>query len=259
VASAFGVTHPEPIAGGQGVAYGDDRVVLKPAFDVAEAEWLAGVLDALPETDDLRVIRPVRSTSGAWVVDGWAGWQRLSGATRAGACREALAVSARFHELVSAVPHSQALDTESPWAVGHRVAWGEETVPLPDGLAPVVERLTAWTVPLALPHQLVHGDLLGNVLYDDSLPPAVIDVSPAWRPARYADAIVVIDALGWSDASPDVLEPLADDEGLQLLVRAVLFRLASAVVLCDDDPARLNGEREVYECLADALARAAGW
>ena len=24
-------------------------------------------------------------------------------------------------------------------------------------------------------------------------------------------------------------------------------------MLCDDDPARLNGEREVYECLADAL------
>ena len=93
----------------------------------------------------------------------------------------------------------------------------------------------AWTVPLALPHQLVHGDLLGNVLYDDSLPPAVIDVSPAWRPARYADAIVVIDALGWSDASPDVLEPLADDEGLQLLVRA---RSKSS---CDGMPDKARG------------------
>ncbi len=253
------MTHPEPLAGGQGVAYGDEHAVLKPAFDVAQAEWLAGVLDALPEADDLRVIRPVRSTSGAWVVDGWVAWERLAGTPRAGAIRDTLAVSSRFHDLVSAVPYSDALDTENPWAVGHRVAWDGETVALPDGMAPVVERLQSWTAPLVLPDQLVHGDLLHNVLFDDVLPPAVIDVSPAWRPARYADAIVVIDAIGWDGASPDVLGPLTDDDGLQLLVRAVLFRLASAVVLCDDDPARLDGEHEVYARLADTLARAAGW
>jgi hypothetical protein len=184
VASAFGVKHPEPVAGGQGVAYGDERVVLKPTFDVAEAEWLAGVLEALPEADDLRVIRPVRSTSDAWVVDGWVAWERLEGTPREGAWRDTLAVSSRFHDLVAAVPHSDALDAESPWAVGHRVAWGEEHVAPPDGMAAVLERLESWTTPLSLPDQLVHGDLLHNVLFDDGLPPAVIDVSPAWRPAR---------------------------------------------------------------------------
>jgi hypothetical protein len=70
---------------------------------------------------------------------------------------------------------------------------------------------------------------------------------------------VVVDAIGWDGASPDVVEPLADDEGLQLLLRAVLFRLASAMVLCEDDPARLDGECAVYERVADTLARIAGW
>ncbi len=32
------------------------------------------------------------------------------------------------------------------------------------------------------PPQLVHGDLTGNLLFHTSLPPAVIDLSPYWRP-----------------------------------------------------------------------------
>jgi hypothetical protein len=100
---------------------------------------------------------------------------------------------------------------------------------------------------------LVHGDLLHNVMFDDDLPPAVIDVSPYWRPARYADAIIIADAIGWSGAPVDAIEPLSDPEGIQLLIRATLFRLGSAVVLCEHDPPRLNAELGAYEQIASAL------
>ena len=77
-----------------------------------------------------------------------------------------------------------------------------------------------------LPRQLVHGDLGGNVLFHDALPPAVIDVSPYWRPAGYAGAIVVADAVAWGGAGDEIVEGLLRHQGEQLLLRAVLFRVA---------------------------------
>jgi len=254
VRAAFGAGEVAQLDGGQGTAYGDGAVVLKPVLDVVEAEWLAGVLDRLPESDDLRVIRPVRAASGAWVVDGWAGWRRLEGAPRPWAWRETLDVAERFHALVAAVPRSAALDGTHPWAVGDRVAWGEAEIAVPASLSHAMDRLQAWWRPITLTAQLAHGDLCNNVLFADGAPPAVIDVSPMWRPARYAGAIVVVDAVGWGGASDDAFESFDDEEGFQLLVRATRFRLASAVVLCVDDPARLDVERATYTRVIDLLA-----
>ena len=63
-------------------------------------------------------------------------------------------------------------------------------------------------------------------MFHDQLPPAVIDVSPFWRPVEYADAIVVADALAWGDADDSLAEGLLQRQGDQLLLRAVLFRVA---------------------------------
>jgi hypothetical protein len=58
-------------------------------------------------------------------------------------------------------------------------------------------------------------------------PPAVIDVSPYWRPAAYATAIALVDhAADGHDSEgldPDLLGP----HGHQLLLRALLFRAMS--------------------------------
>jgi len=78
-----------------------------------------------------------------------------------------------------------------------------------------------------LPRQLVHGDLGGNVLFRDVLPPAVIDVSPFWRPVGYADAVVVADAVAWGGGGDELVERLLRDQGEQLLLRAILFRVAA--------------------------------
>ena len=52
-------------------------------------------------------------------------------------------------------------------------------------------------------------------------------MSPYWRPAGYADAIVVADAVAWSGAGNDLVERLLSRQGEQLLLRAVLFRVAT--------------------------------
>jgi len=109
------------------------------------------------------------------------------------------------------------------WAVADRVAWGELDRPLPAEVATLAARRR----PVDLPPQLVHGDLGGNVLFHPSLPPAVIDVSPFWRPPGYADAIVVADAVAWHGAGDDLVERHLRAHGGQLLLRAVLFRITA--------------------------------
>jgi uncharacterized protein (TIGR02569 family) len=75
--------------------------------------------------------------------------------------------------------------------------------------------------------QVIHGDLFGNVLFAGSAPPAVIDFIALARPAGFAAALVVVDAMAWGGAP---LTLAAQGEHVQqwgqLLRRACLFRLA---------------------------------
>ncbi|MCU1483609.1 MAG: aminoglycoside phosphotransferase [Actinomycetia bacterium] len=222
VLDAWAVTDAQPLAGGQGEAFRAGSLVLKPAGEPVPAEWLAATLDGLAVADDLRVVRPVRSMAGRWVVDGWAAWRWLGGEHGPGRWDDVLDVSARFHRAVADVPWSSAMVASHRWAVADRVAWGELDAALPEQVQPLLERRR----PVDLPRQLVHGDLGGNVLFHDVLPPAVIDVSPFWRPVGYADAVVVADAVAWGGGGDELVERLLRDQGEQLLLRALLFRVA---------------------------------
>ena len=79
---------------------------------------------------------------------------------------------------------------------------------------------------MRLESQVIHGDLTANVLFEAGLPPAVIDFSPYWRPAGFALAVIVADALVWGGADREVLALVADEpEFAQLLLRALMRRL----------------------------------
>jgi uncharacterized protein (TIGR02569 family) len=82
--------------------------------------------------------------------------------------------------------------------------------------------------PVDLRSQVVHGDLPGNVLFAAGLPPAIIDWPAYWRPASWALAVAVADALCWYGASPDLAARwLHLPAWGQMLVRALIYRIAT--------------------------------
>lgn len=244
VLHAFGVsgTVPALLPGGRGDAWRAGSIVLKPAGSPAEARWTAGVFAVL-SGPGFRVPRPVRSADGDWVAGGWAAWQWLPGdpADLSGVSPHwgpLAAVSRAFHAALAGVPAPRWLgQDDSPWTTSDHVAWGERDPaevlavagePLRGQLA----SLFAALLPVDLPAQLVHGNLGGNVLFADAEPPAVTDFSPLWRPAGLAIAIAAVDALLWSGADPEILDELdREPQAGQLLARALVYRLASEVIL----------------------------
>jgi uncharacterized protein (TIGR02569 family) len=224
VLEAFGVTgQPRLLEGGQGETWQAGSIVLKPAGMAAEARWRASILNALPDTDRVRIARPVRAVSGDWLHEGWEAGYLVAGRTDPKRWNAAIEAGAAFHELLADVPRPDFLDDrDNWWSRGDRAAWDLAA----SAEAPVLRRLMEAREPVPAAEQLVHGDLLGNVLYGPGLPPAVIDWAPYWRPTSWAAAVAVVDALCWHGADRDLVERWGHlAHWPQMLLRALLFRM----------------------------------
>ena len=244
VLAAFGVAGVVPVRlpGGQGSAWRAGQVVLKPADSPRAGRWFAEVCDALAGPG-FRVPRPVRAVTGDWVAHGWACYQWVPGAAAdwSGVSPHwpaMIAVSRALHAALAGVPvPAWRAAEENPWTIGDEVAWGERDPgpllgPAAGALAGQVRQLLAALRPVDLPSQLIHADLGGNVLFDDGLPPAVIDFSPLERPAGLPLAILAVDTLMWHRARPEVLRYLAGEpEFDQLLAHALVYRLVTEIVM----------------------------
>lgn len=231
-----------PLAGGQGTSWLAGDLVLKPLdLDERELAWQAGVFAAIC-CDGFRVARSRRAADGSLCVQGWCAWERVAGQHQRGRWPEVIAVGERFHSALAGLPRPDFLDLRtSPWAISDRVAWGE--IPADRfSRVPHLARLAAALRPVAAPSQLIHGDLSENILFADPLPPAVIDFSPYWRPAAFASAIVIADALVFDGAGEQVLQAAGHIEMFgQFLVRALIFRAVAAWLLRRDDLVRPDG------------------
>jgi hypothetical protein len=228
VLAAFGLQAAElrPLAVPTWLA-GD--VVLKPDIDPEFQAWLATAVARVPRRG-FRLADPLPALDGSWVVDGWSATRWVAGDSvpTSGPTVEkwALAIEGgrAFHRAVAGLARPDFLARrDSWWTRADRRAWGESgpagTVP---ELAPTARVLEAACRPLG-DVQLVHGDLAGNVLLHERLDPAVIDVSPYWRPPAYAEGVLVADALCWYGAQPSLLDELGVP--VPAVARAMLFRL----------------------------------
>ena len=245
VLAAFGAAcaQPVPLRGGRGTSWLAAGVVLKPA-DVGQDElaWQARTY-AQVSCDRFRLARRLAAADGSFCVDGWCAAEYVSGQHERRRWAQVIAAGERFHAALRAIPRPSFLDHRTgAWAVSDRVAWGE----IPgDGFAHIrhLPQLTSAVRPVSAPSQLIHGDLSGNVLFHDELPPAIIDVSPYWRPTTYASAIVVADALVWEDADSRILDAVSHLEDFgQYLIRALIFRVVTDWILARDDPAAGAGD-----------------
>lgn len=226
-----------PIPGGQGRSVRAGDLVLSPDRDAAVAAWLSPLLARLavgldedPGRDPrhLRVAVPVPARDGSWVVEGWGASRYEPGTTQCTDLGVTLAAGRLLHaRLAVRVPtRPEGLDArDDRWAVAERVAFGPPGA-LRDALAGTgVEALVDALddTPLG-PSQLVHADLAGNVLLDPVGAPVVIDVSPAWRPPLWAEAVCVLDAVLAGDAPDRALVEWGAGARRQAVLRAVAFR-----------------------------------
>lgn len=230
VLAAFGVGGDvEKLQGGQGTVFASNDVVFKPVADDTEAIWIAETQLGI-EQRGFRVARPIASVSGSFVVDGWTAWTRLRGKHRlhGGPWPLVVRLCARFHDALKEVPRPAFLDRrDDNFARADRIAWNELVVRLPSEIQAVVERLESKVRPSQQSSQVIHADFAGNVLFDEGSDPAVIDFSPYWRPAGYASALTVVDAVLWYGGSLDLLGELTHvDDAQQMVARALIFRLA---------------------------------
>jgi uncharacterized protein (TIGR02569 family) len=221
------------LPGGAGHAWTDGRLVLKPVGCVPEHTWVCGVYAAW-DSDAVRVPEPVAprvSDGDDWVADGWGAHVFVQGRDvdlthELGLVKEA---SDAFHHGVRDLPRPDFLDVrDDPWTFGDRLAWEEAEPVGDDETLDVIRRLAAHLSPVTDPPQVIHGDILPNVLVADRLPTAVIDWPPYFRPLGTANAVAVTDAVTFRGASLSLLDEWQTGENWnQLLVRALLYRLGT--------------------------------
>ena len=231
VLRAFGVSgiEPERASGGHASTWLIGDLAIKQA-DLPEAElsWQAMVLSDL-QSDRFRVAVPVPSHTGQFVIDGWCATVRLAGSHQPQRWLDIVQVGSLFHEATRHIERPPFLDTRTdPWSVGDRVAWGDVHVADLERDTKHLDRLLTCRKPVTGTSQLIHGDLTGNVLFDAVQPPAIIDMSPYWRPPEFATAIVVADALVWEGAGDELIDNASDTNDLtQYLLRALIYRIVT--------------------------------
>ncbi len=241
VLAAFGVSgfRLVPLGSGLRTAWRAGNLVIKRA-DLGEDElaWQARVIPRVAR-DGFRLARWIAAADGSLCVHGWCASEYLPGRHELGRWAEIVAVGDRLHASLHGSPRPPFLQRRSgPWTVADRVAWGESP---PGDIADIryLDVLMAASRPLSAPSQLIHGDLTGNVLFHDHLPPAIIDLSPYWRPVGYASAIVVADALVWEGADARLVGAVDHINDFdQYLVRALIFRLVADRLLGLLEPPR---------------------
>lgn len=256
VLRAFGVEEPpRPLVGGQGSSWASEELVFKPGGGPVH-EWLAGALDEVL-ADGFRLAAPVRTVHGTWSWEGWSATRWVEGVepdhTKRSTWLDILEAGRAFHRAIAHLDRPDCLDARDDWwAVADRAAWGEHVVQFRPEFADISRRLHRALEPLG-PPQIVHADLTGNVLVGAMLPPAVIDISPYWRPTKYAEGVVVADALCWHGAQASLL--VQAGVSAAAVARALLFRMATTnqAVSCGRGDVDLEDEARRYDLAAAAI------
>lgn len=216
-----GGAQAERLLGGMGTSWRAGNVVLKPSSDPALARCPATTHDHLPEDPNCRFQRPVRSRSGAWVIDGWTAWRWIKGKSDPSRTVETLRAARAYHQLLRSLPCDPALiGRNDAWARADRVAWDEVSAEYGPPFDTLLSRFRV--TPPTLQSQRVHADLTGNIVLSDDLPPGIIDPTLYWRPPAFAEAIVLVDQ-GWFSDKPDIA-PFASTPALSAMIRIAARR-----------------------------------
>lgn len=289
VRGAFQVGYATPALLGD--AWGDgwrcDHVVLVPVSDPARGTWTAQVMDRIRPAG-VTVPRPLRSTDGRYSVGGWTARAFVSG-HRAPRFDEVAAAAVSLNKALaeercpsfltggstnwSSAPSREAVGDVDLFAAAEAAAWADDptgllepvmdsaAVPREDVAAAMAKaaKLLPLRADVTSPDQLVHGDMLGCTVFDGHTDPAVVDLVPAWRPAVWSVALLVVDAVAWASADDDLIDRWSHlPDFNQLLLRAVIYRMFVHAVLLDSQPEAWPGLERVSDIVAVRITGRSG-
>jgi uncharacterized protein (TIGR02569 family) len=222
--------------------------------DKAHAIWLAQTLDRI-DAPELRIARPVWSTDGRATVGGWSAARYVSG-TPEQRNDEVVLTAVKLHRATADLPRPRFLAyRDDIYAEADKIAWEERDVSLDETKGGRwFEVLAGARRPISLPDQVVHGALLGHVLFDGQAAPGIVDFAPFYRPAEWGAAVAAVDAMAWGGADIQLLYRWSHlPEWSQLLLRAILFRLASNALHPKSTRAALDGLRAAARGVSELL------
>jgi uncharacterized protein (TIGR02569 family) len=249
VRAAFGVKDVEPELLDGGPQWRCGEIALRPVTSPSEATWIAETLGDL-QVPELRIGRPVRASVGRWVVGGWAAFRHIEGRPEP-RYDEVVAASLRLHKATADLAVPRFVNTRvDVFTIADRVAAGTDETRLDPALGGrLFDVLAGSRRPLSLRPQVVHGDLFGNVLFDGDAAPGITDFTCYHRPAEWAAAVVVVDALAWGGADDGILRRWSHlPEWPQTLLHALLFRLAGHAMHPNSSEQSMRGlERAAHQ------------
>lgn len=225
---------------GEGRTYRAGDVIYRRDPNAEENAFIVDLYRSI-EQNGFRVPLPIRSTSGAWTTaEGWTAWTFVSGLPATPADLEQVIPAIQsFHHALAQVDRPAYLDRrDSPYDRADRLAWSD---------APAIdERFVSLITPLMqrkrdLPDlrcQLIHGDLNEqNILCAPGLPPALIDMTPYWRPAEFALAVLAF-WIGPYRGRAEILPHFAPIAAFDQM----LIRMALRTIFVSQEFARLGVE-----------------
>lgn len=192
------------------------NTVFSRALNPEIAAWSSKTRESLKPVG-VRVVRPIRSTDGRFVVAGWRASIYSTGMISTRVDETVVAALRLADALVDATMPTPA---DTVFAKADIQAWEEQSGRIGDLLTPmdrssIVER----------PNQVCHADMLATTLYSGSQPPVVADISPVYRPHGFTAAVVMIDGLLLAAVDDGILRRFSHLPDIdQLLLRAFLYR-----------------------------------
>lgn len=233
VLKAFGVSgEPILLPGGGGTCYLVGEVVFKPTKDVVEDSWIAEMNNNLV-SNKFRVPESIRVKDGGWAFEGWVASKFLQGEHRPGNYAEVMEVSKVFHKALVGTPKPDWLNKNTNvFRMADRMAWGEIPIPDFDIANKPLKKVLNLLRENRLPNQLIHGDWgIDQILFHNTLPPAVLDMTPYFRPADYPIADMLVSSMVENDGVDKSILDLGKNinDFDQLILRALLFRTCTFI------------------------------
>jgi len=245
-----------PLLGGQNTSVRVNHAVFKPVDDMEYTEWLLTVIDSI-RPQGYRLSKPLRTQKGTFVSDGWVCTQFERGQEVNGKINEKLHVSRLFHRDISNLNVENCIQVQNPWAMAHHIAWQRDEMPPevhPKTKLIINELLSKVQLQEQYNLQIVHGDLAGNILFDDVFPPLIIDFSPTVAPVEYAEAILVCDCIAWQGSEVFEIEVLSSHGSfIEMIIRAIVFRLAVEAIFAKSDHTTFEQQYHLFKPILDYI------